>query len=287
MRTFKVLGSTLLLSLAIVLAACGNSQVKDLELELEAYKQELTTCDATRAVARDSLAQVRKELAALKAGRAASSLALLDTPLEEAAPKPDTVAGIPSPWGMSWSGIVQGTIDILGETEPENPQENYIQEVQIVDFCFRPNWGRGCHEGQGDLAALANDEAKLRLIGEWVLEQTAKLNVLTGSVARQWLRDYWVASHADMPALWQTVEADPDYLYNASKKLEGRFLRRWMSLGGGTKGDDLVLVYRFWMARMAARLNMPEAATWHKEVRTSIGKCTTLDKAWYLERLDT
>lgn len=270
-------------------AACGNPEADQLRLELEACREELTTCSEMGSLHRFGVDKLNSELETLKAERAANDLALLDTLVEEGAPKQDSIGGIPAPRGMRWDEILQGTLGFLGERDPSRMSfPTYVREVALIDYCFRkdPKDGEDCSDALEDLANLAVDEKKMRDIGEWVLTSASLLAGITEARAREWLSDYWIASHEDMPTLRRIVEENPRYLFDSSKKLEGRFLRRWMDIGGGAYGDDLLVVYRFWMTRLASRLKMPEAPAWREEVRASIGRTTTLDKEWYLSRLD-
>lgn len=148
------------------------------------------------------------------------------------------------------------------------------------------------------LKPYLESESTMRLIGERLLPKaTAILNHGSDLQVARWLPRFMQASYVNMTSLEAAVRQhdtryDPEkssrvnsYLYTHDKKPEGWFMRRWISAGRGHEGSDLIVVYRFWMARLADELQMPQARGWKQKVKNEVANTTTIDKTWYLARL--
>lgn len=76
-----------------------------------------------------------------------------------------------------------------------------------------------------------------------------------------------------------------NYFEKNNKFYEGWFLRRWIDAGRGQSGNDLLIVYRFWMYKIANQLKMSQADAWKKELNEQLKKAKMIDVKWYQEQL--
>lgn len=207
-----------------------------------------------------------------------------------------------SDWVLLARTIGWGTLYF--KDDHDDSEERSIGHV-ISNFWFpkdihRENWDD--HSDEDPVFALKpylESESTMRLIGERLLPKaTAILNHGSDLQVTRWLPRFMRASYANMTSLEAAVRQhdtryDPEnssrvnsYLYTHDKKPEGWFMRRWISAGRGHAGsDDLIVVYRFWMARLADELQMPQARGWKQKIKEEIEDTTTIDKTWYLARL--
>lgn len=148
------------------------------------------------------------------------------------------------------------------------------------------------------LKSVTENEEDMKKVGEALLPLTKQI-LIWGSddQLRRWLPFFMEASYADFAALqmevWKDdkahdkkwVDDNGSYLMRNKQKPEGWFMRRWMQAGRSEAGMSQIVIYRFWMTRLAEQLRMPEADLWSKKVRSEIASSTIGDKKWYLKRL--
>jgi len=174
----------------------------------------------------------------------------------------------------------------------EVAEEAFVTGYAISSFLFPPNgelaWDTWISTIVVKRAAkLFEDEEQMWRLGNWVIPVAASMVMNEQKLeAQKWLKRFWLASHANMTALTKKAVCskelaekpagggDPCYgFYLASaEKPEGVFLRRYLNVGGGPKGDDLINIHRYWMAKLAAELKMSEAPDWLKEAKAGLAK---------------
>jgi hypothetical protein len=176
----------------------------------------------------------------------------------------------------SWSSVL---VDLWGK-----PGDNNNNETRDAVVSLRAR-----------LVEIAEDEEQLKVTMDAALPivDSAFGRIVRGRLM-SWLPDFWKASGVDMVKFEERFNnTQPDagglsgYLggYN-QKKLEGWFMRRWINTGRGQTGRDTVVLYRYYMARLAKTFGMPQARDWARTVRAEFSKTTTLKhKAEYVKAL--
>lgn len=216
----------------------------------------------------------------------------------------------------SWTRLVQLILSNFNNFNPHlEPNEEYRYGRQVDFFCsgLTPAvHGMASHILDEDdqnglrvrvwkrLKAIAEDEQALKNVMVWAEKVVpAALDLEQKAVARIWLYDFWQASAANMSELDQALAKEEKeniergeenwmsgLLWDKSLKREGLFLRRWRNAGKGKAGDDRIVMYRFWMARLAKALEMPQAQEWAKAVKAGLkGAGTLKHRPWYQSQL--
>ncbi|MFH1404465.1 MAG: hypothetical protein ABIH21_00005, partial [Patescibacteria group bacterium] len=154
----------------------------------------------------------------------------------------------------------------MKEPDPETEYDyEYVEQVSFITNGFLPfdngltAWARPA------ALAVINNDSFLDAIMSWARPVLPML-VSDHERVKRWLRDYWKASHADLPALLQEIGNDDWYLYQSRSKLEGFFLRRWLDQGDGELGHFKILSLRYQMVRLAYQFGLEEAREWKEEL---------------------
>jgi len=161
-----------------------------------------------------------------------------------------------------------------------------IEEFPLTWMEGRLGYIKGLPTTRQFFKRVAESEAMLKEVGQLVPYQHHFIDDQTRKVLRLWLPLFWQASYYNMSRLETAVRRDKQYLYNKNRKLEGWFMRRWINAGRGKTGRDRLVLYRFWMWRIAHELKHPQAAAWFDKVISELEDTTTLKfKGWYLKQL--
>jgi len=153
------------------------------------------------------------------------------------------------------------------------------------------------------------DEVAIKSVaGELLLYSEKLFEPATLRYIKAWLPHFYEATYADFPKLEAKVrqydaqrnkkcqnegkegeECNYDsYFKVKSLKPQGWFLRRWIKAGRGQKGQDMIVVYRFWLTRLGRDLEIAEAKRdWAPQVRRQLRQARKLKlkPKWYLRQL--
>lgn len=204
------------------------------------------------------------------------------------------LAGVAFDAKMTWSdwdeAVDRSVPRKLGEYERQVALLTGGYFLDVLNVGFENPKGEDNEETlRTSLVAVFENELSLMPLAKWAVP-LAPLLVKSQERAQGWIRDFWKASHADLPALEQKIqpaegEEYNSHLYGEHKKLEGWFLRRWISAGRGAAGRDRMIMYRFWLWRLAQEFEMPEAREWMKELRRNLSGTNLTYQEWYLKQL--
>ena len=214
----------------------------------------------------------------------------------------------------SWMSLIHalGMEMIDGEKEiaREKPKEQrYITQVGFLEGDFWA-WRIGSAEGLANLVKrfklIFESERSLRQLGQLVPLQSALLTDAIRARVRAWLPDFWLASYHPMNELERLVKEHDakeqqlvaekekasyevhSYFYVHKLKLQGWFLRRWINAGRGQAGNDWLVLYRYWLWRIAVEVKLPEAEEWQTQLKFEMPKADTLKyQVEYLSPLST
>jgi len=139
----------------------------------------------------------------------------------------------------------------------------------------------------GRMRQIAANASLIRKLGPWVV-RVAKY--MPDSRIRDCMKSalllVWTTLNQDFTELSEVVAEDSDYVYR--HPLQGVFLRRWLDAGGSTKGDNLILTYRFWAAKIAREFSLPNAPSWARSIAGDLQTAKGFPKkSWYLKQISS
>lgn len=166
---------------------------------------------------------------------------------------------------------------------------DYLTKVEFLTYGHRDFFK---HEDDplffSVMLAVAQDEKKLKLFAEFtfsmleaVLDSNGKLQL------SKFLVELYKASETNFESLEKNVFNDEDYLYNNDLKLEGWFMRRWIAARQTSlkHADDMIILYRYWMTRLAIKVDNPYGRDWAKSLLPQISKTNLVYKNEYVKEL--
>ena len=183
---------------------------------------------------------------------------------------------------------------LLSESIASSKGDDYNAIVLELKYPFVMQGGNlylGVEDGTKGVRAyfkeVIQSETKLVVFNNLIPHARAIFGEITSNRLRSWLTIFWDASYTDFTEFEDKVRADGKYLFTSKKEIEGFWLRRWIDAGRGKFGSDKLILWRFWMWKLAAQLKHLKATAWQTSLIQEMQKTTTLEyKGWYLQRLD-
>ena len=202
---------------------------------------------------------------------------------------------------LSWPVLANKVVSNINDFAPfyEDDEDSRLGEVKWIFIDFFYNF-LGHHDVNTVpyffQVAVINTEVVNEVGKAFVPHLSAMLNLTGNFNLKSWLPLFWAASQENMVALEDGVkkfdkEEKNESNYGKSyydvnnKHFEGWFLRRWIMAGRGDAANDLLVVYRFWIYKVAVELKHPLADAWRGVLINQFKATTSLDAKPYLAQL--